>query len=166
MKNSKQKDFDKETVGLAGEYAVASELCRRGHYCQLTLGHHKKTDILVEFRSNSTGAVFGRVSVKSKKGSAWPKVTGISETGDLIIFVDFKNKLADAKPDFYILDVDAWKSVIRLKQKALKDSKIDNKTNTVYWDPWKGNDKGWRGCAIRIEDIKKYKEQWENVTKR
>jgi hypothetical protein len=33
----------KELVGLAGEYAVASELCRRGYYSQLTLGNHKKT---------------------------------------------------------------------------------------------------------------------------
>ena len=33
---------NKETIGLAGEYAVAFELCRRGFYAQLTLGNHKK----------------------------------------------------------------------------------------------------------------------------
>jgi hypothetical protein len=37
----------REKIGLAGEYAVAAELCRRGFYAQLTLGHHKKTDLLV-----------------------------------------------------------------------------------------------------------------------
>jgi hypothetical protein len=35
--------LEKETIGLAGEYAAASELCKRGFYAQLTLGHHKKT---------------------------------------------------------------------------------------------------------------------------
>jgi hypothetical protein len=51
MKKNNDVDLvklSKESVGLAGEYAVASELCRRGHYAQLTLGSHKKTDILVE----------------------------------------------------------------------------------------------------------------------
>ena len=43
---------------MAGEYAVASELCRRGHYAQLTLGHHKKTDLLVEIKSIASGGYF------------------------------------------------------------------------------------------------------------
>jgi len=33
---------------LCKEYAVASELCKRGFYAQLTLGNHKKTDLVVE----------------------------------------------------------------------------------------------------------------------
>lgn len=40
--------LSKELIGLAGEYAVASELCRLEVYAQLTLGSHKQTDILVE----------------------------------------------------------------------------------------------------------------------
>ena len=36
-----------EFVGLAGEYAVASELCKRGFYAQLTLGNHKKQIFLL-----------------------------------------------------------------------------------------------------------------------
>jgi hypothetical protein len=31
----------KDTLGLAGEFAAASELCRRGIYAQLTLGNRK-----------------------------------------------------------------------------------------------------------------------------
>ena len=73
----KKKDFEsessKELVGLAGEYAAASELCRRGHYAQLTLGHHKKTDLLVEINNEVSGLLFRRVSVKSKSGNAWPR---------------------------------------------------------------------------------------------
>jgi hypothetical protein len=64
----RNEKLNKESVGLAGEYAVASELCRRGHYAQLTLGHHKKTDLVVETESGESGAIFRRVSVKSKSG--------------------------------------------------------------------------------------------------
>jgi hypothetical protein len=56
--------ISREAIGLAGEYAVAFELCRRGFYAQLTLGNHKKTDILVE-----TSRRLFRVSVKAKTGS-------------------------------------------------------------------------------------------------
>ena len=40
--------LEKETLGLAAEFAVASELCRRGIYAQLTLGNRKRTDLLVD----------------------------------------------------------------------------------------------------------------------
>lgn len=43
-----QRKLSKELLGLAGEYAVASELCKRGMYAQLTLGSHKHTDILIQ----------------------------------------------------------------------------------------------------------------------
>lgn len=155
----------KEAVGLAGEYAVASELCRRGHYAQLTLGHHKKTDLLVEVRREASGELFRRVSVKSKFGKAWPKVTGIWEKGDLLIFVDFNGKQEAERPDFYILDVKAWKKVVQFKHSKAKGSKIDD-TNTLCWPPGRGDDKGWRGHAVRVEDVAHHKERWENVGKR
>jgi hypothetical protein len=37
----------KESLGLAAEFAVASELCRRWLFAQLTLGNKKRTDLLV-----------------------------------------------------------------------------------------------------------------------
>ena len=51
-----------ELLSLAGEYAVASELCRRGLYSQLTLGHHKRTDILIE-----TELKMFRIQVKANR---------------------------------------------------------------------------------------------------
>jgi hypothetical protein len=155
----------KESVGLAGEYAVASELCRRGHYAQLTLGSHKKTDLLVEIQSNASGDTFRRISVKAKLGNAWPKVTGIGDKGDILIFVDFRGKEDNERPDFYVLDIESWRSVVKIKKSQHKDSKIDKKMNTLYWEPWEGNDKGWRGCEVHPEDIVNFKEQWKNVDK-
>lgn len=147
--------LSKEDVGLAGEYAVASELCKRGFYAQLTLGNHKKTDILVETDSN-----LFRVSVKSKTGNQWPSVKGIWAPGDLLIFVDFKGKTANERPDFYVLNVDKWQVVIKKLCKDKSGSKIDKKTNTIYWPPWERNDKGWHGCSMCVKDVVEYKDCW------
>jgi len=38
--------ISKECIGLAAEFAVASELCKRGIYAQLTFGNKKRTDRL------------------------------------------------------------------------------------------------------------------------
>lgn len=150
--------MNREAIGLAGEYAVASELCKRGFYAQLTLGNHKKTDILVE----SSNEIF-RVSVKAKTKDQWPKVTGIWQKGDLLVFVDFKRKENHERPDFYVLGVDEWKLVAKKIQKAKGGGAKIDETNTVYWEPWEGNEKGWRGCSVTINDVKKYKDNWPTV---
>jgi hypothetical protein len=145
----------KELVGLAGEYAVGSELCKRGMYSQLTLGNHKKTDLLVE----TEDSLF-RVSVKAKTGNQWPKVSGIWAEGDIIVFVDYKGKNLDERPDFYVLNVKNWKKVVSAIRKKKNDGAKIDKENTLYWEPWEGNSKGWRGCSINVKDIEKYKECW------
>lgn len=153
------KKADIEATGLAGEYAVASELCRRGLYAQLTLGNHKKTDLLVEAGEN-----LFRVSVKAKTGRQWPKVKGIWAHGDLIVFVDFLGKSDKERPDFYVLGVDQWKKVVKSITESPRGakSKID-KENTVYWDPWVGHPKGWQGCAINVSDIAAFKDAWNHI---
>ncbi|UAA37519.1 hypothetical protein KIH87_12435 [Paraneptunicella aestuarii] len=145
----------KETIGLAGEYAVAFELCRRGYYAQLTLGNHKKTDILVE-----TPDKLFRVSVKAKTGNQWPKVSGIWAKGDLLVFVDFKDKTLNDLPDFYVLDVKSWKSVAEGIVASKSDGAKLNSENTVYWDPYEGQPKGWKGCSISLSHVEKYKNRW------
>jgi hypothetical protein len=68
------KKLSTELLNLAGEYAVASELCRRGVYSQLTLGHHKRTDILVE-KDNT----LARIQVKTKQTREWPGISGYAD---------------------------------------------------------------------------------------
>ena len=149
----------KETIGLAAEYAVSFELCRRGFYAQLTLGNHKKTDILVEDNKK-----LFRVSVKAKTGNQWPKVCGIWAEGDLLVFVDFKGKELRQLPDFYVLDVDAWRSVTKRIIKKRTDGAKVNDENTVYWPPSPGYPKGWTGCAISASQVQKYKDCWPEPT--
>ncbi|GAH85546.1 unnamed protein product, partial [marine sediment metagenome] len=62
----------KDILGLAAEFAVASELCRRNIYAQLTLGLRKRTDLLIETERGML-----RVQVKGKQAREWPGVKGI-----------------------------------------------------------------------------------------
>ncbi len=149
------KKNNREAVGLAGEYAVAFELCRRGFYAQITLGNHKKTDILVE-----TSKQLFRVSVKAKTGYQWPKVSGIWAEGDLLVFVDFRGKSLNELPDFYVLDVPAWKRIAKKIVKEKNDGAKINKENTVYWEAYEGQPKGWVGCAVSLSHVTEYKNKW------
>src|SRR6266849_3769864 len=94
-----------ELLCLVGEYAVASELCRRGVYSQLTLGNHKRTDILVE-----KNKALVCVQVKAKQGKQWPGVSGHLDV--ILVLVDIKGKTNDQRPDFYILNFEDWKVVV------------------------------------------------------
>ncbi|MDH4216738.1 MAG: hypothetical protein OEV23_07600 [Gallionella sp.] len=143
-----------ETLGLAGEYAVAAELCRRGVYCQLTLGNRKKTDLLVETKDS-----LFRVSVKAKQTKSWPKVSGIWQKGDLLVLVDYKDKAATEAPDFYVLDVAAWKKVVTLINKGDPRAKL-NSENTLVWPGANGEKDIWKGCEVLVEDVKKFKDAW------
>lgn len=88
----------KEALSLAGEFAVASDSCRRGIYAQLTLGNRKRADLLVDSDKRMI-----RVQVKAKQGREWPGVRGIYGKGIVLILVDYQNKTHTQRPDFYIL---------------------------------------------------------------
>ena len=110
----------KELLGLSGEYAVATELCKRGIYAQLTLGHHNRTDILVETEYRML-----RIQVKAKQGNEWPSILGLYRDDDLLVLVDFKNKNEDERPDFYILDFDGWKTMIKEEKQNYPEVQVD-----------------------------------------
>ena len=145
----------KETIGLAGEYAVASELCRRGLYCQLTLGNYKGVDLLVD----PDGGNAFRVSVKSKQGGEWPSIAWTINDNDFLVLVDYALKNENDRPDFYILNKPAWESfeekVINLhaangKAAAKKDGKL-------IWPD------GWKGINIKLAMIVDAKDRWERI---
>lgn len=60
--------ISRHTIGLAAEFAVASELGRRSIYAQLTLGHLKRTDLLIFGKDNK----LLKIEVKAKQGREWP----------------------------------------------------------------------------------------------
>lgn len=146
--------LSKEFLGLAGEYAVASELCRQGVYAQLTLGSHKQTDILVETEDRML-----RISVKAKQGSEWPSVSGLYRPDDFLVLVDLKRKANTERPDFYILDLTDWKRLVL--EECQRDSAITvDKENRIRYPD------GWTGLNIKPERVLAAKERWDKINSR
>ena len=146
----------KETLGLAAEFAVASELCRRGIYAQLTLGLRKRTDLLIE-----TETAMLRVQVKGKQAAEWPGCKGIYGKGIVLIFVDFEKKAETERPDFYILTSEDWEQVIEselgLTGKIDKGEVTIDAKNTPTWKD------GYVGMGIRPRMIEACKERWDKI---
>ena len=145
----------KEAIGLAGEYAVAAELCRRGIYCQLTLGNHKSTDLLLD-----TDNRLSKVSVKTKQRYSWPNVRGIADENTLLVFVDFKGKGMTERPDFYVLNVDDWKKVAKKIKKGDPRARIKKEDNTVFWPSSPGKNDGWPASSVAVASVIEFKDKW------
>lgn len=143
--------LDKALLGLAGEYAVAYEICRRGFHAQITFGRWKNTDILAVNVKNGKTVL---IEVKSKQGREWPGVKGIVGRSRLQIFVDFEGKGLYERPDFYIVDEGFWRDFTE---------KIRNKLKTIIVEEgriihvWPDN---YKGTSLKAEDLMEYKEKW------
>ena len=142
--------LSRELLGLAGEYAVASELCVRGLYAQLTLGPHKRTDILIESES-----ALLRVQVKAKQGAEWPSVSGISTQDEMLVLVDFQGDRIQ-RPDFYILCVDDWRELVEAEEARVPDATVDEKLRIQFPD-------GWRGLNLSPSHVDAYRDCWDKV---
>jgi hypothetical protein len=155
---NKHPKVSKETLGLAGEYAVASELCRRGLYSQLTLGNHKRTDILVE-----TDERVLRISVKSKQGYEWPWVNGPVRADDFLVFVDFAGKAEGERPDFYVMNLEDWKKLLseEIPRHATDYGIILGIKDGIVVAP-----DGRKGIGVKLKRIVIHKERWDKITMR
>ena len=114
----------KEILGLAGEYAVASEVCRMGFYAQIAYGRWKNIDVLAVNPDNGKTVL---IEVKTKQGREWPGVRGVKGPNRLLILVDYYGKSAGERPDFYVLDADDWREyleTIKSKVAEIRDGYI------------------------------------------
>ncbi len=146
----------KENLAQASEFAVASELCRRGMYAQLTMGTHKRTDILVE-----SDNLLLRVQVKGKQVKEWPGVTGVFGEGSILVFVDYYAKSLADTPDFYVLTTSDWESLLRkeiIETGKLADgnTRIDEFNCPIWKD-------GWRGMNVKPHQIAEHKDRWDKI---
>jgi len=147
----------KDVLGLAGEFAVASELCRRGIYAQLTLGHHKRTDLLIE-----TDQKMIRVQVKAKQGKEWPGVKGIHGPDMILVLVDYHNKQNTERPDFYILLPTDWEQLLdkelRNTGKVERGDVTINEQGVPIWSD------GYKGMGIHIDQVEPFREAWDKLS--
>ena len=148
--------IDRSNLSLAGEYAVASEICRRGIYAQITLGNLKRTDLLI-FNSETEKMI--RVEVKSKKKNVWPAVKGMKDENCFLILVDFSKKELTERPDFYIVDSQDWKDY--LDEFIIPDKKF-KELKEEHIPVWQDN---FKGAAIKPTQVEKYKEKWDKIIK-
>lgn len=151
--------ISKETLGLAGEYAVASELCKRGIYAQLTLGNRKRTDLLIETETSML-----RIQVKSKQGKEWPGVKGVFGKDIILVLVDFEKKTFDSRPDFYVLTPDDWKDIIDAK--CIKTGHVKNGNVSISEHNVPTGKDGYVGIGIKSSDVNQYKDKWHKVERR
>ena len=147
-------------LGIASEFAVASELGRRNIYAQPTFGHQKRTDLLI---FNDTGNLL-RVEAKGKQGTQWPNCKGISDRNSILVLVDFKAKEDIERPDFYILTLDDWLEFLQsvLQRFPNKGIEIDS-DNCPVWTKQVKNGKPYMGCGITVKDVAHHKEKWDKI---
>ncbi len=144
--------IEKSLLGLAGEYLVAGEICRRGFHAQITFGRWKNTDILAVNLVNGNTVL---VEVKSKQGRKWPGIKGIKGERRVQILVDFKGKSLLERPGFYIIDEDFWRKYLEKIKNELKEIiETEDRIIPVWPD-------GWKGVSLRPEDVKEYRERWD-----
>ena len=144
----------REHLGLAGEYAVASELCRRQAYAQLTLGNRKRTDLLVD---GNRGML--RIQVKTKQGAEWPGINGPTRTDEVFVLVDFAAKGEQDRPDFYVLDRRDWRRLVRDHKRRWPELQIAG-DGTVAWAD------GYAGLNLKVDHIHDFAEKWGKIVAR
>jgi len=103
--------IDKIVLGLAGEYAVASEICRRGFFAQITYGRWKNIDVIAVNPAKGKTVL---IEVKSKQGAEWPSIMVLEGQIDFRFWWIMKELYKDTKkrPDFYILDESFWNEYV------------------------------------------------------
>lgn len=160
-------NIDKAIVGIAGEFAVATELCRRNIYAQLTLGNRKKTDLL----TLSQDGVFLKTEVKAKQTSTWGHIRGLPSGSDaFLVFVDFAKKKETERPDFFILSSADWRELAEKHVRAYcekypdRTAHLDDENCPVHPEEKNKNGKPFRGCTIRVADVEPHREAWDKIT--
>lgn len=157
--------IDKSILGVAGEFAVAAELCRRNIYAQLTLGNQKRVDLLTLSRTGR----FLKIEVKAKQDREWPGVKGLPPGNGFLVFVDFAAKRENDRPDFFILSPDDW-YVVATRRIAEYQSKhpgrsahLNEANCPVHPEEVNAHGKPFQGCSIRVGDIEQYREAWSKI---
>jgi hypothetical protein len=158
----KEDMMKKEMVGVAAEFAVASELARHDIYAQPTFSRFKRTDLLVFSGEADSRPI--RIGAKGKQSTQWPNCKGISDSHSILVLVDFEGKKERVRPDFYILTASDWLSFVKkeIRKRPGKGIKLDS-DNCPVWTTQIKNGKPYRGMGVEVADVAEYKEAWGKI---
>ena len=121
-------------------------------------GNRKRTDILVE-----AGEELLRVQVKAKQSREWPGIKGIHGNGILLIFVDYQHKTLMDRPDFYVLNVEDWRTAVRTEIIAPGFVERGEVVLDDHFVPrWKNGFLGW---SLQASNLAPFKEAWDRFPK-
>jgi len=162
QKNSKTK---KMKIGDSGEKYILNMINEKTDDVAINMNKIKNNYPVIDLVVlNKTSYKYYGISVKAKKTTkAWPRVSGIKNKNQYIIFVDYYLKKS---PDIYILGYSAWITVLEtiLPERNKKDPGAKIVDGAIEWHNFKNKNgkfvKRYRGSLIRPEEIKRYKDNW------
>ena len=157
--------IDRSLLGLAGEFAVAAELCRRNIYAQPTFGTQKRVDLLAFGHDGS----LLRLEVKAKQGSVGPHCRGIFGSNIVLVFVDFAGRLVSVRPDFYVLSASEWRTVVENERVRYLDKHPDRRAEItienvlVLPDELNGQGRAYEGVGVHAADVSTHRDAWHKI---
>jgi hypothetical protein len=133
--------MEKNLSSLAGEFAVASQLCLRGYVASLTLKNYPGVDV---FAFNPKNGKQVTIQVKASTDGAFNSPKTLSKNGSLI-YVSIKK---DKTLEFYIIPADI---VIKTRETKMKEYLDKHPTTSKDQPMWLGGE----------EHFSKFKDRWD-----
>lgn len=111
------------------------------------------------------------IRVCAKQSAVWPRVLGITQDHERIVFVDYEGSQDIKQCQFYVLDKPAWEQALdrRLKQHAIEypEHKFTVVNNTPVFSLQRGQKGGlFTGTDFRVEDVADYANDWTRLRPR
>ena len=133
--------IEKNLLSLAGEFAVASQLCLRGYVASLTLKNYPGVDIFVFNPKNEK-----QITIQVKASTdGWFNAPKIVNKKSIFVYAHIKQ---DKTLEFYIIPAE---EVIKIREEELKEY-LDSHPNVKKDQPiWLGGQ----------EHFSKFKDKWE-----
>ena len=156
--------ISKGILGVAGEYAVASELCRHNILAQPTFGNQKRLDLLAY---EPDGRVL-RIEVKSKQGPCWPNCRGIAGPHHYLVFVDFE-KSAPTNVQTFMFCPPTTGTTLPLPRSPAIGASTESRPEVTtegllrLLDEVNAQGKPYEGCGVGLTDVRVHKEAWQKI---
>jgi hypothetical protein len=147
--------IQKNALGYAAKYAAASELLRRFKEIKISTETNGKPSEIHLKRKDKTLTF----EVRGKQSDTWPKCMGIESDDRVMVFVDFKGKQDDERPDFYILIKEDWVDFLEREiiPKGRDEVIIDDHNIPRY----RGGT--YIGTGVKQRMIAQHKEKWDKI---